>query len=110
VKLGTFLNETKADTSSSEEGIDVGKLQGAINKIAEFENKLGGIKENFSEGIATYKSIEEVEGVLAGSLAKAISEPTYENIQDQLAEIKGAVSFDNNQFKWNSIQDKEKFL
>jgi hypothetical protein len=54
VKLGTFLNETKADTSSSEEGIDVEKLQGAINKIAEFENKLGGIKEIIREEITTY--------------------------------------------------------
>ena len=26
LKLGTFLNETKADTSSSKEGIDVEKL------------------------------------------------------------------------------------
>jgi hypothetical protein len=27
-----------------------------------------------------------------------------------LAEIKGAVSFDNNEFKWNSIQDKVTLL
>jgi len=35
-----------------------------------------------------------------------MSKPTYANIQDQLADIKGAVSFDNNEFKWNNIQDK----
>ena len=74
VKLGTFLKETKVDTSFSEEGIDVEKLQGALYKIAEFENKLEGIKETFRGEIATYKSPEEVEGALAGSLAKAMSE------------------------------------
>ena len=58
LKLGTFLNETKADKSFTEQGIDVGKLQGAIAKISEFENKLGGIKEIFSEEIATYKPQE----------------------------------------------------
>jgi len=39
-----------------------------------------------------------------------MSEPTYANIQDQLAEIKGAVSFDNNEFKWNNTQDKVTLL
>ena len=56
------------------------KLQGAFAKIAEFECKLREIEETFSKEIATYKSPEEVEGVLAGSVAKALSEPTYANI------------------------------
>jgi len=88
----------------------VEKLQGAFAKIAEFECKLGEIEETFRKEIATYKSPEEVEGALAGSVAKALSDPTYANIQEQLADIKGAVLFDNNDFKWNSIQDKAKLL
>ena len=84
------------------------KLQGAFAKIAEFEYKLGEIEETFRKEIATYKSPEEIEGTLAGSVAKALREPTYVNIQEQLADIKGLVLIDNNDFKWNSIQDKEK--
>ena len=80
VKLGTFLNETKVDTSFSDEGIDVEKLQGAINKIAEFSNKLGGIKETIKGEIAAYKSPEEVKGDLVESLDRAMCEPTYANI------------------------------
>ena len=80
VKLSTFLNETKKNPNFSKQGIDVEKLQGAFAKIAEFENKLGEIEETFRKEIATYKSPEEAEGALAGSVAKALSEPTYANI------------------------------
>jgi len=88
----------------------VEKLQGAFAKITEFEYKLGEIEETFRTEIATYKSPEEIEGALAGSVAKALSESIFANIQEQLADIKGAVLFDSNDFKWNSIQDKAKLL
>jgi len=78
--------------------------------IAEFEYKLKEIEETFRKEIATYKPPEEAEGALAGNVAKALSESTYANIQEQLADIKGAVLFENNDFRWNSIEDKAKLL
>jgi len=73
VKLGTFLNETKRNSNFSEQEIDVEKLQGAFAKITEFQYQLGEIEETIRKEITIYKSPEEVEGALAGSVAKALS-------------------------------------
>ena len=47
---------------------------------------------------------------MATCITKALSEPTFENIEEQLGEIKSCVLFEDNKFRWNGVSEKAKFL
>ncbi|EAS06197.2 hypothetical protein TTHERM_00326790 (macronuclear) [Tetrahymena thermophila SB210] len=110
IKLGTFLNETKFNSSFGEQGINTEKLQEAFAQIDLYNQKLDEIELVIKKEILTYKTPEETHNSIANSITKAISEPTFENIQNELENIKSYVLFEDNNFKSNGISEKAKYL
>lgn len=47
---------------------------------------------------------------MADCITKALSDPTFENIEEQLGEIKSCVLFEDNKFRWNGVSEKAKYL
>lgn len=60
--------------------------------------------------IESYRSPEEIETHVVSSITKALSDPTFENLTEQLSEIKSHVYFEDNNFKWNGVNEKAKEL
>ncbi|KAL4504375.1 hypothetical protein ABPG72_009821 [Tetrahymena utriculariae] len=107
IKLSKFMNEQQYDTKKMQgQKIDLDKLDTIFDELDNFRQKLISLRTKVESEIESYISPYEMQCLLQNSITKALSLCEYDNIQEQLANIKKSIIFEKNKFLWNDASQK----
>ncbi|KAL4456262.1 hypothetical protein ABPG74_014223 [Tetrahymena malaccensis] len=107
IKLSKFINEQKYDNKKMHgQRIDLDKLDTIFDELDNFRQKLLSLRAKIESEIESYISPQEMQSLLQNSITKALSLCEYDNIQEQLANIKKSIIFEKNKFLWNDASQK----
>ncbi|EAR96326.1 hypothetical protein TTHERM_00188950 (macronuclear) [Tetrahymena thermophila SB210] len=107
IKLSKFINEQKYDNKKNrDQRIDLDNLDTIFDELDNFRQKLTSLRAKIESEIESYISPQEMQSLLQNCITKALSLCEYDNIQEQLVNIKKSIIFEKNKFIWNDASQK----